>query len=1248
MPVAALDSVIPIAYGQVRLGALIANAMYYQGAWVFWVLWCAGPIYQFVSLSMNDQALPASSTVTHYPGLPVSPSISCTITGATTITASSGTPFAQVPVNARVQFTGFANAVNNGTVFVSARTNTTLTISGTTLVNEGPKTVTFTQGVDPTLKAAFAQIGIAGYAETVPGIAYSVIRVPGNAISGPPVFNAIVKALYLYDPRLDSTNGGSGSHRLADPTTWAWSRCPALQTAHFAYTYDGKTPSWANVAVVANANDALVGVAPKQEASRISDMVLDQERATGQWLEAMRTAAGCWLIPRGDVLYLAPDVAGASLASYSHAAGQILRITNEALQATTPLPTVLEVMYTDTTALPWRDVPIAAKRSGVDSGATAWVKSTVPMPWITRASQAYREAVERLNKLWLRSLSMNVEIMDEGLAHEPGDLISLTYPDGGYSSLQVRIGNLRPTDDGWQLAVFKEDPGCYSSAVQDGPTVGNTPIPLPSNPPAMGAITLVEDVPQVQTGRFVSRLVASWAAVDWPFIAGYEVTVSQGGAAVLGPVVVSTNGYTTPALPENLAYVVSVSVVSYTGTRGAASTAGITNSGKLAKPSNVPTFTGFEVGGEVRLEWVSASDRDLTAHEVRFGSYYGAATDASTLEAQWDALAGAVLDRVAAPSVRLASKSVAPGNWRFLIKGLDSVRSQLYPNGQESVSPTHLDLVVTSDVNAFVASTYSFNSPTLFNMVALPDPATGGTYYITDFGQTWNALFASAMNTYTNPLATYHTAGTSMLVSEVYDFGLSLTGDWTVKSTITDIGGVGVQVVMDLNDTGGTSSFAVTGATNATPIRITATGHTYIDGDEVHISGVTGNTAANGRFKVSGAATNAFDLLKLNGANTTGNGTYVSGGTATKWGWTPSAGATAKASARFARVRIITTGTMRVDAIGTIQVNVVARHEQSQEPITTFATAGVPYVVTLANHYRKAKVITAGLLGTAALTWTYDSVEVSGGGGIGAGHVCRFGGVGTTTADRLEIASQAVHQFNNAGGDLAFSIQVLVCARRVNVAQFIAGKGSGNPSGEYQLRLSANGRWRFILVDETAVATYGIEGDQLVAIDNWYFVTAAYTGAGGALANLALYTGEQPLAKTLVTTGTYARMRNTTHPFLVGNHYNAGAYNTPFQGAVDELRLWNVALTPADLAPTGKASVYAAISPSASGLVGYWKFDDLVQGAIPTQCTDSTANAKHLAMVNAPRLRPYDGFDLYAFSGASQAAAQMTWGFDGV
>jgi hypothetical protein len=53
--------------------------------------------------------------------------------------------------------------------------------------------------------------------------------------SGMPVLGGMWKGVLCYDPRLDSTYpGGSGAHRIDDPSTWSWSRCPGLHGLKYA------------------------------------------------------------------------------------------------------------------------------------------------------------------------------------------------------------------------------------------------------------------------------------------------------------------------------------------------------------------------------------------------------------------------------------------------------------------------------------------------------------------------------------------------------------------------------------------------------------------------------------------------------------------------------------------------------------------------------------------------------------------------------------------------------------------------------------------------------------------------------------------------------------------------------------------------------------------------------------------------------------------------------------------------------
>jgi hypothetical protein len=84
------------------------------------------------------------------------------------------------------------------------------------------------------------------------------------------------------------------------------------------------------------------------------------------------------------------------------------------------------------------------------------------------------------------------------------------------------------------------------------------------------------------------------------------------------------------------------------------------------------------------------------------------------------------------------------------------------------------------------------------------------------------------------------------------------------------------------------SSGTITNATNATPIVITSANHGRSNGDTVVVSGVLGNTNADGTFVVQNVTTNSFSLATLattNGSTLTsvaGNAAYTSGGT---WAW---------------------------------------------------------------------------------------------------------------------------------------------------------------------------------------------------------------------------------------------------------------------------------------------------------------------------------------------------------------------------
>lgn len=71
----------------------------------------------------------------------------------------------------------------------------------------------------------------------------------------------------------------------------------------------------------------------------------------------------------------------------------------------------------------------------------------------------------------------------------------------------------------------------------------------------------------------------------------------------------------------------------------------------------------------------------------------------------------------------------------------------------------------------------------------------------------------------------------------------------------------------------------ISGATNADPIVMSVPGHTFSDGAVVVQSGIEGNTAANGVFRIRNCTDDGYELVDADtGSTVAGNGSYVSGG----------------------------------------------------------------------------------------------------------------------------------------------------------------------------------------------------------------------------------------------------------------------------------------------------------------------------------------------------------------------------------
>lgn len=604
------------------------------------------------------------------------------------------------------------------------------------------------QTADATLIAAFAAISIT-YADTLDGIAYSVFQVPVDASNGFPNFAAEIKGRKVYDPRSLAT---------------VWSDNPALCLADFIESSSyglNRTTNSASVEDAADECDTVVGSAVR----RRLNLVIDGVSTTRQHVEALRAYAGAFLVESSGNVKLVPDRPRAT--DHTVTAADILagslRLSRLGVQ---DIPTVIDVRWTDTSVTPWIERSAIAYAAGVLLGTTPRRESQISLPGIHLYSQAYREAVERLNHFTLEDLEAEWTGFDEASAMQPGHVVSLTHPIGLTAKL-LRITEVSAVTAGrWRIKAREYDPAAYTDVVVSEPTYSDTSLPNPADPTAVTGLVLTEEIYQMANGTWTTRIKIVWDAADYPYVRHYRVEVY-----LLGELVYA--GFTEGALcrtgpmQEHVGYVVKVAVVSTIGSVGTIAQANIDILGKYLVPSDVPSITVFEAGGRVYASWEPAVDVDIWRYEVRYGNTAGS----------W--ATSLLLDRV--DSLRLETSTIPTGTWKIYVKALDSVG--LYSNAAAEATFT-----VTSDAAAFLVDTYDSTTPTLTNMAEY-NLFDGLRNFVTEDNVAFATKYSSNLSAYTNALATYHSSLTSTWLGESEDFGLSLGGQWTGTATVAALSG---------------------------------------------------------------------------------------------------------------------------------------------------------------------------------------------------------------------------------------------------------------------------------------------------------------------------------------------------------------------------------------------------------------------------------------------------------------------------
>ena len=372
-------------------------------------------------------------------------------------------------------------------------------------------------------------------AKTPNGIFYS--GVPQN-------IRAKIKGRKVYDARLDSTNGGSGAHRFATSSTWAWSANPILCATDYLTQYMSVAFAridWDWVRAQADICDVQVLIPPASPATYQSRYTCNGVISLGNThranLDAIMSACmgvypkvnGKWRPTAGAYVAADVSISEADIVGDIVMTGSVSR--EERYNSVSSVYFSIADMGQEVDSAPITAAAYVTR----DGGQT--LSKTIALTMTNSEYQA-----QRINHKWLlqsdQQIGCVVPLRWTGLQIAPGTRVSLTYAKFGWSAKVFRCTGWKLGGDSPVGVVLRED----LSASWADPTVGEYTVRSAQGVMTPGSVT----IPQPTTGGAAGEIMIqnanfemgnwSWAVSGSTWAITEDPTNSHQGRWVLSAV----------------------------------------------------------------------------------------------------------------------------------------------------------------------------------------------------------------------------------------------------------------------------------------------------------------------------------------------------------------------------------------------------------------------------------------------------------------------------------------------------------------------------------------------------------------------------------------------------------------------------------------------------------------------------------------------------------------------------------------
>ena len=189
--------------------------------------------------------------------------------------------------------------------------------------------------------------------------------------------------------------------------------------------------------------------------------------------------------------------------------------------------------------------------------------------------------------------------------------------------------------------------------------------------------------------------------------------------------------------------------------------------------------------------------------------------------------------------------------------------------------------------------------------------------------------------------------------------------------------------------------------------------------------------------------------------------------------------------------------------------------------------------------------------------------------------------------DYVQVGDTDALSFGNGVVDRPFTMELWVRPDAMTRHQLL-GKWGSNTTSEYRLHI-ASGFIRMDLKDGSANATVSVytSASQTALVGGWHHVAVTYDGRGGAnaAAGLAIYVDGVAVPVTRINNAAYVAMENTASTLQIGRESPSWQQ---FDGALDEIRVWNLARTASEI----QSTMTTEVGSGEPGLVAAWRFNE--------------------------------------------------------